>query len=427
MFSFFKLYICPDYILNNPFEFMILILYANIIIYVIDFYRLMKKKSKAETMAIMLIPITASAMGGMLAGMFIYVPKPSGLSEFSMAFQERSLSMQLLLVPAAYLVLFFLSFISQKKRRKKDKIRWIASCIPDYCFTAIIFFCLMGNLSMGKNIFYDGREMLLWFFLYALYFLCCKIILLAVALLVRLFSARISVFKWHEGKSPALFLIRYFFIYQNSVLRNTMVFEFGILIPITLALYHEGFTYRSLFMVVFLYLCAVFVILFAMGPMMRLMENFRLWSKSYNVRELFCREYFIEEAIYKDEHYTVTRHFLIDEQRPAVVYYWPALKSIGNWSINTEGKSRTLYFADGSQCKFTEDEADTVKPVFAYARKIENSEISYFDTGSFDTGSTAPGKSWYYSAIQTLVIIIVMLMMFTAYNLNNIPNSPILP
>lgn len=427
MLSFFKLYICPDYILNNPFEFIMLILYANIIIYVIDFYSLMKKKSKAETMAIMLIPITASAMGAMLAGIYVYVPKPSNLSEFCMAFEARSLSMQLLFVPAAYLILFILSFISQKKRKKKDKTRWIVSCIPDYCFTAIILFCLTGNLAVGKNIFYGGRERLLWFFLYALYFLCCKIILLAVALLVRLFSAKISIFKWHEGKSPSLFLIRYFFIYQNSLLRNTMAFEFGLLIPITVALYREGFTYRSLFMAAFLYLCAVFVILFAMGPMMKLLENFTRWSKAYDVRELFCREYFTEEAVYKDENYTVTRHFLIDEQRPAAVYYWPALKSIGNWSVSAAGKSRILYFADGSQCKFTEDEAGTVKPVFAYAGKIENSEISFFDTGSFDTKSTAPGKSLYYSAVQTLIIILVMLMMFTAYNLNNIPNSPIVP
>lgn len=414
MFSFFKLYINPDHILSSSSGIMLLLLYGNIILYMIDFYHLMKRKSKAETVAVLLIPVTASCMGAMLATLYVYVPEPSALGDFASAFSDKELSRKLLLVPAAYLLLWGISFFWQRKRSKEDFRRWIYSGIPDNCFTAMILFCLAGNLLTGSNMFSPGREWILWLFLYALYFLSCKIFLLGIALLVQLFSMRISFFNWNAKKSPGLFLPCYYLFCQNCILRNTLLFELGLLIPLMLTLYiYEGYDSRTLFIIGFLCLCALFVILFSVGHVATLMNKFDMWSRTYDCRELFCREYFQEQPIYKDSNYTITRHFLVDEQRPSAIYYWKALQRVGNLSINSKGKSRTLYFSDGANFIFINEEIDMAKPVFAYAGKMENPQ-------AYPYYKLPPRKTVYSSLVKIIMFILIFTMLFVSMNLNTI-------
>lgn len=408
MLSFFELYLDTDSFSKGSFGIMMLILYINIILYVLDFYHLIKRKSKAETAAILIIPITLSAMGSMLATIFVHVPEPTKLDRFLHMLQSYQLNVSLFAVPALYALFFGISLLSQLNRRKKDRVNWILSCGTDYLSVILILICLLWHIATGESIFQPGRELLLWCFLYALYFLCCKILLFAAVLLVRLYSARITVFKWQPGKNPTFFLIRYFFFYQNAIVRNVVLFELGVLIPITIALQREGLTAEMVLMLGFLYLGAAFVILACMRPMMKLMHRFSLWNSPREKKELFCREYFQEEPLYKDQNYTLTWHFLVDEQRPAAVYFWDALNTVGRWHITRKGKSRELTFLDGESCLFTGEEEESAKPVFEYAKKQQAMQLS-------GVRLRPPGPGTYENILKKVTMVFVMVLIFLAY------------
>lgn len=412
--SFFKLYIAEDGFFSSSMGVLLLILYASAGVYLLDFYNLMKKKSKMETVAILLIPVMFSLCGAVLAGIFVHVPNVGELGEFSLALQSPSLNIALISVVAAYLLVWSLSLLIQKKRRKKDVVRWLISCIPDYCFAAMLLICFGWHLITGKSIFLICPEWVLWLYLYAVYLLCCKIILLTVGVAVCLYSMRISVFKWNERKNPSAFLFRYFVIYQNAIIRNTVLFELGILIPLTLAVNREGWTFEMAAMMGFLYLGAVFVILFSLMPVMKTLSRFSSWGEPRRIKKLFCREYFVEEPLYKDANYTVTRHFLVDEQCPAAVYYWLSLKSIGGWSVDTNGKSRTLYFSDGECCQIAYEDADGLSPLFEHAKKYQDAE-GY--TSAAGSGISGTMENRYQSFIRSFAIVVAIIMMLVAYGI----------
>lgn len=402
LWGFFKLYADEDlfassFTASGGMLFWLVLLYSNAIFYMIDFYSLVKRKSTAETFAVLSVPCAVSFVGAAVLTILVHVPAPERTGRFAKALESGSLNQMLLLAAGIYVILWVISLASQlevlqrktflgklfrEKRRKEEVRRWVLFGIPDYLYAAMIVFFSLWHMVMGQSFFAGGRSLILWIYLYAIYFLCCKIILLSVALVVRIYSAKITVFKWREGKNPSAFLFRYFLFYQSAMVRNLLLFELGILIPLTAALVGDmnGVSlYEAVGMMGFLWLCAVFMILFSAAPAMRALEKFQMWGESRRMKEMFCREYFAEEPLFQNDNYTVTRHFLVDELSSCTLYYWPVLESVSGWVIDKKGSVKTIRFADRSYCNISKEEAESLAPVFEYAKKWKESNLMQGD------------------------------------------------
>lgn len=412
LWGFFKLYVDEDMFVSSftasgGMLFWLVLLYSNAIFYMIDFYSLVKRKSTAETFAVLAVPCAVSFVGAAMLTMLVHVPAPERTGRFAQALESGSLNQMLLLAAGIYVILWVISLASQlevvqrktflgnlfrEKRRKEEVRRWVLFGIPDYLYAAMIVFFSLWRMVAGQSFFAEGHRLLLWIYLYAIYFLCCKIILLSVALVVRIYSAKITVFKWREGKNPSAFLFRYFLFYQSAMVRNLMLFELGILIPLTAALVGDtkgDDLYEAVGMLGFLWLAAVFVILFSAVPAARALEKFAFWGESRRMKEMFCREYFVEEPLFQNDNYTVTRHFLVDELGACAFYYWPALESVSGWVTDKTGSVRTLRFSDRSYCNISKEEAENLAPVFEYAKQWKESNIAQNNTDMQDSTKMA--------------------------------------
>lgn len=414
--SFLGLYVGEENF-NNSLWVILLILYAGAGLYMFDFYNLVKRKSRAETMGMMAIPFAVSMIGAGLAAIFVRVPAPGYLGAFYVVLKSLQLHAKLAGSAVIYFLLWGISFYLQRKRRKKEKIRWVLSCIPEYCFAVMLLFCFLWRLTSGESPFWSWPEWVLWCYLYAVYFLFCKIILLAVGLFIRLYSARIRIFKWKEGKKPSAFLFRYYVLYQNAIFRNVVLFELGILALLTV---DGGWSVEMAGIMGFLYICGLFVILFSLVPIMKALEGFGAWGDAGQVKASFCREYFQEELLYRDESYTVTRHFLVDEKSPATLYYWPAVKSVGGLTTDKEGTGRTLYFGDGTECRIRQEELEKEAFLFSCADKwLENLKYADGKDGSVPQGASGQGQGAYLSLMRKLALILTFLMFMVLYTLRS--------
>ncbi len=434
--SFFSLYLQEEYWFDGSLWLMMMLLYGNTIFYLIDLYELTKRRSKAETAAMLAIPGTVSLMGAALAALFVHVPGLRDLEEFLTALDSLELCTGLFLIAVVYVLLWAVCFALRRGRQKKDVVRWMLSCVPDACFVLMISICSLYRLAAGASLFRSVSEWVLWIYLYAVYLLSCKVLLFALYLVVQLYSIRLVCFRWKEGDSPSLFLFCYYVFFQNAIFRNIAAFELGILIPLTLAVHGEGWTGEMVLVMGFLYLCGIFTAIFSLRPVMESLDRFRRWGDPRQLKEQFCREYFIEEPVWKNESYTITRDFLVDTQRPAAFYYWRDLKCVEDWSLEEErqksifadlwahrdggGKTlqkggrriRRINFYNGGCFQVTEEEREGSAFVFKYARKWEgvNEEAA---RRAAQRRSLAMGR--YQKLVQRLAIVMVLLMMLMAY------------
>lgn len=374
LFEFFELYFDPDAVLGGDFGVVMLVMYASAALYMLDFYQLVKRKSQAETMGIFVIPFGVSMMGAALAAMMLTVPRPDTerIALFGAALENRKLQAYLVLLSFLWVILWGICYLLQRKRERKQTVRWVISCIPDAVFAAVIIFSFLYLVFCGKSLFSQVSGWVLWAYLYAVYLLSCKTVLLAVGLIVRLYSARLTLLKWHEGKNPSAFLFRYYYVYQNAILRNVLLFEGAVLTFLTVALvmYPPGKEELGdiVMVMLFLYLCAAVTITIASAPVRKSLGRFKKWGDAKRLKELFCREYFTLDPVSGNAEYVVTRHFLIDVQRPAAIYYWGDLRNVGGWYPDGKGKSRSLYFEKAGELKISEKEAAAAEGVFAYAK-----------------------------------------------------------
>ncbi|MCI8296417.1 MAG: hypothetical protein HFG22_11170 [Lachnospiraceae bacterium] len=434
--SFFSLYLQEEYWFDGSLWLMMMLLYGNTIFYLIDLYELTKRRSKAETAAMLAIPGTVSLMGAALAALFVHVPGLRDLEEFLTALDSLELCTGLFLIAVVYVLLWAVCFALRRGRQKKDVVRWMLSCVPDACFVLMISICSLYRLAAGASLFRSVSEWVLWIYLYAVYLLSCKVLLFALYLVVQLYSIRLVCFRWKEGDSPSLFLFCYYVFFQNAIFRNIAAFELGILIPLTLAVHGEGWTGEMVLVMGFLYLCGIFTAIFSLRPVMESLDRFRRWGDPRQLKEQFCREYFIEEPVWKNESYTITRDFLVDTQRPAAFYYWRDLKCVEDWSLEEERQKsifadlwahrdggrktlqkggrriRRINFYNGGCFQVTEEEREGSAFVFKYARKWEgvNEEAA---RRAAQRRSLAMGR--YQKLVQRLAIVMVLLMMLMAY------------
>lgn len=409
--SFLYLYIDDSNLTADSFGVMFIMLHVNAIFFILDFYGLMKRKSGKETAAIMAVPGILSLVGATLMGFMVYVPKQEELGQFALALQSSRLHIMLLGLILLYGVLWAASLYFHKIYKNNRLWRFVLSCILDYVCAAMILICSISALIQNEASFLFGFDRILWFYLHAVYLLICKLVLLAVGLVVRLYCSKLTFFRWREGKNAPAFLFRYFAFYQNAMIRGILLFELGILIPFTIAFIKEGWNLLATGIMGFLYLCGAFVTIVNLSPCMNMLDRFGQWGNSLKTKEMFCREYFCEEAVFRNENYTVTRHFLIDEQMPAAVYYWPTLNKVENWSYDKKGKNRSLRFSDGTCCRFSEEEVLSSVQVFQYAKKhLAGEKISPEGTEKKSSVISA-GESSYDKMVKKMAYFLVAIMM----------------
>lgn len=100
---------------------------------------------------------------------------------------------------------------------------------------------------------------------------------------------------------------------------------------------------------------AVFVVLIVIHPIMRTLSCFDAWGQRKQIRELFCTEYFLMQPVFRNRLFTVTYHFIIDEQDAAGVYYLPLLTDISGWTYSKirmeDGKGSPLQMAGRLRCR----------------------------------------------------------------------------
>lgn len=367
--NFFKLYIDDYAYKSNSFGVIMIILYANVFFYVLDLYNLVKRKSQVETIAIMSIPVSLSVIASAIIVLTVRVPNPGDLDSFVEVLANPEICRQLVLIAGIYAILWMITYFSQKKRTRKDIRKWIISCVPDYCCALGIILGTVCRFGVGIHFFTIYNQIFLWLYVSCVFFLSCKVVILAVGNLVRLYSMKITIFKWTEKKNPALFLTGYFYFCQSAILRNAVLFEASILYGLTTAIDDSGWTEDLVFIMIVLYLGAVLAVAVSIYPAQKGLNQFLEWGGAEKSKRMFCQEYFLEEALYKDNNFTVTRHFLIAEQYPADVYYWPYLRNISGEIIGKEGKCRELVFSDGKVYRFTPEEMVESGKILQYAQR----------------------------------------------------------
>lgn len=374
IFEFLRLYTdAPD---DRPLLWMPLFLalfFLNSCIYIADLYRVVKKKTLEETVIVMVVPATLILTAVMLITMEVYIPADGGLERFADMLDRSSLAVQLLgaiLLCAGIWGVTWL-ILRERCRDKKERKKWVLSCIPDYVTAAAVAFVCVYRLISGENLLrqLDGAAeragfpfpVFLYVFLYLLLLLLSKAALLALGMFVCLYTAKITCFKWKRTKDPVLFFIRYAAFYQNALLRGILVFVIPLVVLITMAVTDHGGLDMGI--AVPLYLCAAVSVLVCLYPTIRAVRLFGQWGNRRDLMELFCREYFLEPPVARGEDYTVTRHFLVDERRVATVFYWQELREYSRgWSSDKKGWVRHIWFYDGRACTVLkgEDPAERV-------------------------------------------------------------------
>ena len=74
------------------------------------------------------------------------------------------------------------------------------------------------------------------------------------------------------------------------------------------------------------------------------------------------------QPVSSNRSFTVTHHFIIDEQDTGGVYYLPLLTDISGWTSPRKkaGKWKMLSFADGRTLELSEHEAEAAKEMLSY-------------------------------------------------------------
>lgn len=181
--------------------------------------------------------------------------------------------------------------------------------------------------------------------------------------------------RYHSGQNAVTFVSFYYLFCQNAIFRGISLLEAALVIPLCGVMLREATSPFSDYSSIMIYAAfmlltgAVFVVLIVIGPVMRTLSYFYSWGQRKQIRELFCTEYFLMQPVSRNRSFTVTYHFIIDEQDAAGVYYLPLLTDISGWISPKKkaGKWKMLSFADGRTFEVSEHEAEAAKEMLSYA------------------------------------------------------------
>ena len=372
-----------------------ILLYLNAGLYLSDLYNLVKRKSKAETFSLMAIPGVFAVIFVSILSIFAHVPnlqsiasQAKRLSLLITAIQPQT-NFTLLLIVFLYPILWGIGLLRQRRPEHGSRKRWVLSCIPDYIAWIILILGIGYHLFFGENILssvlenaeagdllalYGSRRTWLYIWMYGIYILVCKEVVLLVGLLSELLLMRIPL-RYHSGQNADTFVSFYYLFCQNAIFRGISLLEAVLVIPLCGVMLREATSPFSDYSSIMIYAAfmlltgAVFVVLIVIGPVMRTLSYFYSWGQRKQIRELFCTEYFLMQPVSRNRSFTVTYHFIIDEQDAAGVYYLPLLTDISGWISPKKkaGKWKMLSFADGRTFEVSEHEAEAAKEMLSYA------------------------------------------------------------
>lgn len=183
---------------------------------------------------------------------------------------------------------------------------------------------VLENAEAGDLLaLYGSRRTWLYIWMYGIYILVCKEVVLLVGLLSELLLMRIPL-RYHSGQNADTFVSFYYLFCQNAIFRGISLLEAALVIPLCGVMLREAaspFSDYSSIMIyaVFLLLTgAVFVVLIAIGPVMRTLSCFDAWGQRKQIRELFCTEYFLMQPVSSNRSFTVTHHLSLTNRTPPV-------------------------------------------------------------------------------------------------------------
>lgn len=426
--SFLKLYAVNNNAMQSLFI-LLISLYLNAAFYILDLYGLVKKKTQGETAAVMLLPASLAVMGSAMLSLLVSIPTDNKrLDRFVEPLDSAALSGEFLMAAVLYAAAWALAWSPKELHRSRRAFcRWVISCIPDFIFAVIVMIPAVIRLALGTNPFRATRglsvgagfnfDVFLWIFLYALMMLLCKIILLLTGSFARLITKRLP-HTWHEGRSPALYVAWHMLVCQNALLRGALAFYIAMFGLLTGTLIWSGeLSLRQsggaelIGILVFLYISGVFVIMVIIRKPISSILRFEQWGDPKKLKECFCREYCTMEPVIAGEDFTVTRHFLIDEQRPAGLYYWNELESCSNWMHDGKsGWKLRLYFRDGQVCVLDKEDM-SAELIAGFARQWQTGRFDGAKTRQQDTRKPKALKA-YENVIARFACAFVILLVF---------------
>lgn len=374
--DFLKLYERTDFS-GNSFGFFYLLFLAGTVGYVIDMYRLLKRKNGWETVLVMVLPMCLIATVVMVVTLVIYVPFRQGQEPFLEAMEESGLWAEILLTVPVYGLAFGLTWFVRKKQwqNKKERKLWIVSCIPDFVMGVFIVIVGVPRLFFGIDLFRLAGDTtfshaLLYAFLYVLLLFLQKILLLCMCAVMCIYTKKLTFISWKEGRNPERFFAFWGLFCQNAMLRGALSFVLPLAGGLLYASIEDAEGAMRILPVLFMLLiCCIVICRIAMTPYIEARAYFAKWGDRRRLMELFCREYFREPPILKGRDYTVTRHFLVDERAALQIWYWEQLKSWNtNWNMDIQGPRKVIRFRDGRECLMKPDE-DPADQVIAYAKQ----------------------------------------------------------
>ena len=307
-----------------------ILLYANAGLCLADLYHRVKRKSKAETFSLMAIPGIFAILFVSVVSICTYVPNLLSVTSRAKRLSLLITAMlpetnpALLLVVFLYPVLWGIGLWRQRKYEQGSCKRWVLSCLPDYIAWIILVCGIAYHLFFGETILhsvlenakdgdllalYGSHGIWLYIWMYGIYILACKEVLLLVGLLSELLLMRIPLCGVMLREAAA------------SSGDNSSLMIYAVCLLLT---------------------GAVFVVLMVIRPVMRTLSCFDAWGQRKQIRELFCSEYFLMQPVSRNRSFTVAYHFIVDEQDAAGVYYLPLLTDISGWtySKNKNGKQK---------------------------------------------------------------------------------------
>ena len=318
---------------------------VNGIFWLLDLYPLVKKKSRRETTAVMLLPglifVTVAIVSSLTLGIATGLPIGNGFP-----FMKKRVCVELLILAALFLAMWFLAMWLRGGRNDtwKKRIIWALSYVPDLIIVGCILTVSLARLIKGTYFlleFWDLSSALgftynifAWLYIYGIMTLLIRSALLLVAILTRLISIRIPVGAYRENSHPTRRFLWYAAICQNAYLRGVL----ALFVPLNLyfvvqLLTEDTNSVRGIVTGVvgssFFIAEAFTAIVFALKPTAENLRRFSKWGDRRAFLEQFCREYFNETPVLKTSDYTITRHFLVDERSTVNVYYLEMLKG---WS-----------------------------------------------------------------------------------------------
>lgn len=399
---------------------VMVLLYLNIALYLMDLYALVKKKTGMETLMVMLLPGTITIMAASLIAILLQIPASAELERVWTQALSPRLYAELMCLAGLFAILWCLTWRLWRKNRENrpNVVRWIFSYSLDFLMAAFLTAVgaagLIGGVDLlalaGRPLAGLGYNLPLYLFLYGTVALALKTALIVLAGLTQVWSMRISRFPYREGHNPTVSFLLYGLLCQNATVRGAL----AIWIPaLCFAFWMSGevdsFALKVWFPALIV-LAFMLYLLMALRPMVDNMARFARWGDRKQVLSKFCKEYFLEEPLVKTRDFTVTRHYLVDERGMLQVFSFDVVMEIkSGWvSDPKKGWVRNLSFLDGGSCSVNKSDMGADE-VFRYAKQYWEKE-QFAASGSAQQRLRPPAGEGLYDKLLRFVIAAMVLL-----------------